>query len=187
MKKPRHTILLMLLGTAAPLLLHAQITENYTFATNRLLPDGNPSGLSDVRTLDSAIANITSLTVHLKTTGEFNGNLYGYVTHSTGFTVLLNRPGKTASNPFGYTDSGFDVTFQDSAANGDIHLYQTNTIPPAGSPLTGTWQPDDRDMDPATVLDTLPRTTALASFNGLNAAGQWTSSSPTSSRAAPMS
>src|SRR5580698_1840488 len=121
--------ILMALVAMAPLPhLEAQTTETYTFTTNRLVPDGNPSGLSDVRVLNSAIANITSMTVHLKTTGEFNGDLYGYLVHSNGFTVLLNRPGKTASNPYGYADSGFDVTFQDGAANGDIHLYETNTI-----------------------------------------------------------
>ncbi len=174
MKKLTILFLLMLLGAATPPLLQAQTTETYTFTTNRLVPDGNPSGLSEVRTLNSAIGNITSMTVHLKTTGEFNGDLYGYVTHASGFTVLLNRPGETAANPAGYADSGFDVTFQDSAANGDIHLYQNKTTPAAGSPLTGTWQPDDRNVDPATVLDTSPRTTALANFNGLNAAGQWT-------------
>ena len=174
MRKLRVIVLWMLLGAATPHFLQAQTTETYTFTTNRLVPDGNASGLSDVRTLNSAIGNITSVTVHLKTTGEFNGDLYGYVTHSSGFTVLLNRPGKTASNPAGYADSGFDVTFQDSAANGDIHLYQNKTTPAAGSPLTGAWQPDDRNVDPATVLDTSPRTTALANFSGLNASGQWT-------------
>ena len=62
--------------------------------------------------------------------------------------MLLNRPGKTAANSAGYPDSGFDLTFQTSAANGDIHLYQTKTTPAPGSPLTGTWQPDDRNVGP---------------------------------------
>jgi subtilisin-like proprotein convertase family protein len=174
MKKLGIPFLLALLGIATPLLLQAQPTQTYTFTTNRLIPDGDPSGLSDVRTFNSSIGNITSVTVHLNTTGEFNGDLYGYLVHSNGFSVLLNRPGKTASNPYGYADSGLNVTFQDGAANGDIHLYESKTIPAPGSPLTGTWQPDDRNVDPATVFDTSPRTTALANFNGLNAAGQWT-------------
>jgi subtilisin-like proprotein convertase family protein len=174
MKKLGIPFLLALLGIATPLLLQAQPTQTYTFTTNRLIPDGDPSGLSDVRTFNSSIGNITSVTVHLNTTGEFNGDLYGYLVHSNGFSVLLNRPGKTASNPYGYADSGLNVTFQDGAANGDIHLYESKTIPAPGSPLTGTWQPDDRNVDPATVFDTSPRTTALANFNGLNAVGQWT-------------
>jgi len=159
---------------ATPLLLQAQVTEVWNLTPNRLIPDGDPSGLSLAPTLPSAIASIASVTVNLNITGEFNGDLYSYIRHSSGFAVLLNRPGKTAANPYGYADSGMNVTFQDGAANGDIHVYQNVTIPPAGSPLTGTWQPDDRNVDPTTVLDTSPRTTALADFNGLNAAGTWT-------------
>jgi subtilisin-like proprotein convertase family protein len=167
-------VLLMLLGVVTPSLLQAQTTETYTFTTNRLAPDGNPSGLSDTRTLNSAIGNIASVTVHLNMTGNFNGDLYGYLRHSSGFTVLLNRPGKTASSTAGYSDSGLDVTFQNGAANGDIHLYENVTTPSAGSPLTGTWQPDGRDMDPTNVTDVSPRSTSLTNFNGLNASGQWT-------------
>jgi subtilisin-like proprotein convertase family protein len=166
--------LLLLLGVATPSLLQAQTTETYTFTTNRLVPDGNPSGLSDAHTLNSAIGNIGSVTVHLNIIGQFNGDLYGYLVHSSGFTVLLNRPGKTASNTAGYADSGLDVTFQTGATNGDIHLYQNVLTPAAGSPLTGTWQPDGRDVDPTNATDASPRTTSLTNFNGLNAAGQWT-------------
>jgi hypothetical protein len=169
------TILLsVLLGAASPLLLQAQTTETYTFTTNRVLTDGNAAGLSEVRTVNSAIGNITALKVRLKLTGEFNGDLYGYVRHSSGFTVLLNRPGKAAANPSGYDDSGLDVTFQTGAANGDIHLYQSASVPTAGSPLTGTWEPDGRVADPASVTDASARSTSLTNFNGLNAAGEWT-------------
>ena len=166
--------LLALLGAVTTPLLEAQTTETYTFTTNRVVPDGNPSGLSDVRAINSAIENISSVTVNLKIAGNFNGDLYGYLVHSSGFTVLLNRPGKTASNPAGYADSGLDVTFQTGATNGDIHLYQEVTVPAAGSPLTGIWQPDGRDVDPTNVTDASPRTTSLTNFNGLNASGQWT-------------
>jgi subtilisin-like proprotein convertase family protein len=173
MKKLLVLVLLMLLGAASSL-LQAQTIETYTFTTNRLVPDGNAAGLSDVRNINSAIGNITSLSVSFQLTGEFNGDLYVYLRHSSGFTVLLNRPGKTSGNPAGYADNGFNVTFQDGAANGDVHLYQNVTTPAAGSPLTGAWQPDGRTNDPATVTDAAARTTALSSFNGLNAAGEWT-------------
>lgn len=173
MQKLIAILLLMGLWVAAPL-LQAQSIETYTFTTNRLAPDGNAAGLSDVRTLNSAIGNIAGVTVGFKLTGEFNGDLYVYLRHSSGYTVLLNRPGKTSGNPVGYADSGFNVTFQDGAANGDVHLYQNATTPSAGSPLTGTWQPDGRTNDPASVTDAAARTTTLSSFNGLNAAGEWT-------------
>jgi len=170
----RTLALLVLLGAAMPPLLKAQTTESYTFTTNRVVPDGNAAGLSDVRTINSAIGNVTSLAVRLNITGEFNGDLYGYLRHSSGFTVLLNRPGRTASNTHGYADSGLNVTFQTGATNGDIHLYESLITPSAGSPLTGVWQPDGRDVDPTNVTDASAQSTSLTNFNGLNAAGEWT-------------
>ena len=50
MKKLKHIILLVLLAAVSPLLLQAQTTESFTYTTNRLVPDGSWSGLSDVRT-----------------------------------------------------------------------------------------------------------------------------------------
>jgi len=173
MKMPGVIILLMFLG-AAPALLWAQGTETFTFTGDRPVPDGRATGLVDVRSVNSAIRSITAVKVRLKVTGEFNGDLYGYVHHASGFTVLLNRPGKTEANPYGYDDSGLDVTFQTGAANGDVHLYQSVMLPDQGSPLTGVWQPDGRAVDPAIVTDASPRSTSLANFNGLDAAGSWT-------------
>ena len=173
MKNHRAILLLVLLGAVTPLLLQAQTTESYTFTTNRMVTDGNAAGLSDVRNLGSAIGTITSVSVRLKLTGEFNGDMYAYLRHTNGLVVLLNRVGKTAANSTGYPDSGFNVTFQTGAANGDIHSYQTVTTPSAGSPLTGIWQPDGRTVDPTNVTDLSARSTSLTNFNGLNAAGEW--------------
>src|SRR5256885_1225313 len=174
MRNIKSILLLGLLGAVSPLLLRAQTIESYTFTTNRVLPDGNAAGLTEVRNINSAIGTISSLKVRLKLTGEFNGDLYGYVRHASGFTVLLNRPGKTSGNAYGYGDSGFDVTFQTGAGNGDIHAYQSVSIPGSGSPLTGNWEPDGRVADPASVTDASARSTSLTNFNGLNAAGEWT-------------
>jgi len=173
MKKLKFLSLLLLLATAVPL-LQAQTTESFTFTTNRLLPDGNAAGLSEVRNVRSAIGNITSLNVRLKVTGEFNGDLYGYVRHASGFTVLLNRPGKTILNTYGYGDSGINVTFYTGATNGDLHVYHNVTTPEDGSPLMGVWEPDNRSVDPAIVADDSVRSTSLTNFNGLGAAGDWT-------------
>ncbi|MGC9944040.1 MAG: MBG domain-containing protein [Verrucomicrobiota bacterium] len=174
MRPLKQIFLLMLLAAVSPLFLAAQTTESFTFTTNRLVPDGELSGLSDMHNVASAIGNISSLQVRLKIIGEFNGDLYAYLRNTNGFVVLLNRVGATASNPSGYGDSGFDVTFQANAANGDIHVYQNITNPATGSPLTGIWQPDGRTNDPATVTDLSPRTTSLTNFNGFSAAGEWT-------------
>jgi subtilisin-like proprotein convertase family protein len=167
-------ILCLFLTAFWPLLLQAQTTESYTFTTNLVVPSGDLSGLSDVEEVSSAIGAISSLQVHLKISGEFNGDLYCYLRNTNGFVVLLNRPGSVGTNPYGYADSGLDVTFADNSLNGDIHLYQNVTTPVTGSPLTGIWQADGRTNDPLTVTDLSPRTTALTNFNGGGGSGQWT-------------
>lgn len=164
---------LLSLGLCAPA-ARAQMTEKFTFAgLNQTVPDGNPVGMSTLTNLSSAISFIANVKVRLNLAGEFNGDLYGYLRHSNQIVVLLNRPGRTAADPFGYDDTGLNVTFDDAAAS-DIHLYQTVTNVPYGSPLTGTWQPDGRYADPNLVTEGTSRSTSLASFRNLNAAGAWT-------------
>jgi len=159
--------------------VQAQSVENHSFtnfggSASLSIPDGNTAGASDDRIVVSAISSITSIAVDLVTTDEFNGDLYGYLRHSSGFSVLLNRPGRTTANNFGYADSGFNVQFTDTAGNGDIHLYQAVVTPASGAPLTGVWAPDGRNADPDLVVDTTPRNSMLNSFNGLDANGTWT-------------
>lgn len=165
MKTLKIIILMALLAAVSPPWLHAQTTESFTFTTNRFVPDGNAAGLSDVRNVYSAVGTISSLKVGLKITGEFNGDLYGYLRHSSGFVVLLNRAGKTASDNYGYGGSGFDVTFQTGAANGDIHVYQNVITPADGSPLTGIWEVDGRTVDPTNVTQLSARSTSLTNFH----------------------
>ena len=67
--------------------------------------------------------------------------------------MLLNNLGSSVNNPFGSPGSGFNVTFNDAAAN-------ISAAPmTAGSPLTGTWA---------------PQAGTLSTFNGLNPNGDWT-------------
>ena len=82
--------------------------------------------------------------------------------------------GATASNPFGYADGGFNITFANGATNGDIHDYQNVIVPATGLPLIGLWQPDGRNIDPDLVTDATSRSTSLTSFNSLGASGTWT-------------
>lgn len=152
-------------------LVHSSATadnESYTFNPNAPIPDNSVVGVTDSHTIASAITSITTITVSLTITGGFNGDYYAYLVHSSGFSVLLNRMGRTSSNDFGNSGSGINVTFADSALNGDVHLA------PNASPLTGMWEPDARNVNPSIALDTSPRTTFLASFNGLDASGTWT-------------
>lgn len=162
--------------------VRGQAVENYYFNTfagqsSPLIPDGNASGISDTRSISgSAITSISKIKVTLDLSGEtsnganigFNGDLYAYIRHDSGFSVLLNRPGRTSGNLAGYSDGGLNVVFEAGGANGDIHNY--GTLPSNGS----IWEPDARATDPSSVLDTDARTAGLDSFQGLGADGTWT-------------
>lgn len=148
---------------------------------NLRIPDGGSSGLVqgiDVTGVSDAIGKVeVSLSISGYQGNAFNGDLYVTLQHESGFAVLLNRAGRRAENGFGYGDNGIDVTFSDSAANGDIHNYRltlngSHSAPIAGR-LSGVWSPDARNVDPALVLDDTPRTAFLSSFNGLNPNGTW--------------
>ena len=148
---------------------------NSDFAAGGVVPDGNPVGWSDTRTLSGITATtITDVNVSLTITGGWNGDLYAYLQHSSGISIrisiLLNRPGRTSSDPFGFDDSGMNIVFDDTAANGDSHVTLSGT-----SILLGeSWQPDGRAVDPAAVLDSSTRSSFLSNFNGLNPNGNWT-------------
>lgn len=148
---------------------------------NALVPDGKGTGLADVRSLDAAAipGMITGLTVTLQIGGAgpggaFNGDLYATLQHGSGFAVLLNRPGRTVTEIWGYDDNGFAVIFDDTPGTPDIHAYRVTL---GGSPpgaLGGIWSADARTADPAVVVDVSPREAGLESFLGLEAAGNWT-------------
>ncbi len=155
--KAKKVLIGLCLVLATAFTVQAQLVETYSFTTfgtepSLAIADGNASGVSDQRTLSSAITAIGSLTVSLDLSGEFNGDLYAYLRHDSGFSVLLNRAGRTEGDPAGYSDSGFTITLSDSALNGDIHNYRAVLTPAAGSPLTGAWQPDGRNVDPSVRL-----------------------------------
>lgn len=156
--------------------------QSFIFAVNRAVPDGDLSGLSDSQTLSAGPAPIFSVAVTLQLTplgeGGFFGDLYAALVHSAdGYAMLLNRSGRSADRPFGYSD-GVPVHINLSdAAPADIHTYrltlQGDEAVPLNAPLTGLWQPDGRAVDPLRVLDTHPRTATLARFSGSELEGLW--------------
>jgi subtilisin-like proprotein convertase family protein len=162
-----------LIAAVAPLLaINASafpLVTNFTYSVGQTVPDGNPNGFANSQVISGVDGIIDSITVQINLSGGYNGDLYMYLTHISGFSVLLNRPGVTTTDGFGYSDSGFNITFDDLAAQ-DIHNYGGN----GGLPLTGTWQVDGRNWDPATVLDTTARTAFLSSFANLDPNGPWT-------------
>ena len=172
-------VVLSLLGLmGAVMTLLGQITQTNLFSgVNLRIPDGDSAGVEDVRSVVSDIHQITSVRVRLNISGEFNGDLYGYLRHDDGLVthlcVLINRVGRSATNNYGYADSGFDVTIDDLAAK-DIHIYRDVTGPLGTNFLSGTWQPDARFVDPSIATATSPRTVFLNEFEGLSASGEWT-------------
>lgn len=160
-------------------------TGQLTFdAGSQTVPDANPLGLTLSTNLTGIAGNISSVTVSLDITGGFNGDLYAYVEGPNGnLAVLLNRVGVGTGNSFGYSDAGFNITFDDSAAaDGDIHFYH-NVSNPGGGQLTGSWMADGRSISPnssaslfdATPSPTPPAYTLLGSaFDGSSANGEWT-------------
>src|SRR5205085_10968391 len=104
-------------------------------------------------------------------------DIYCYLAHSSGRTVLLNRVGRRSASNLGYSDHGVDVTFDDSASNGDVHNYRltlngNHSVPITGA-LTNVWSPDARTNSPFNVVDTDSRTALLSSFNGTDPNGEW--------------
>jgi subtilisin-like proprotein convertase family protein len=165
----------LLLWGAGALPLAAAITVNYSYpGVNVAIPSGNASGISLTPTVSPGIASITSVRVSLDISSDSNGSLYAYLSHNGSLSVLLNRTGRTAGNLAGYDNNGFNVTFDDSLINRDIHVYNTIAPPSVGSSLTGSWQTDARNLDPDQVLNTSSRNASLAVFQGLNADGAWT-------------
>ncbi|WP_193213658.1 PEP-CTERM sorting domain-containing protein [Luteolibacter marinus] len=146
----------------------ATISTEWT--VHALVPDNTELGWSDSRMLSTGFGTIESVELHLEIDGGFNGDLYAYLIHTTaggtGFSVLLNRVGRTAGNPDGSFTSGMDVTFSAEASQ-DIHTY-------SGSIFSGDFLPDARETPWDEVVDTDPRTATLSSFNGLDADGIWT-------------
>jgi subtilisin-like proprotein convertase family protein len=161
----------------------AAVVEFDSGPLNQWLPDDSATGFaSTISVADSGIVAGVSvrfeLSVPANQTGWL-GDLYAYLRHDDGFAVLLNRPGRTAVNPFGYGDGQtMNLTFADSALNGDIHGFRAasplNASGSLVSPLLGAWAPDGRAVDPAVVLDTTPRTALLGAFAGHSLDGNWT-------------
>ncbi len=176
MKTPGKTLKAVVVGAAlaAALLPASAAVFNYNFnsgfANGGVIPDGNVTGWSDTRTLSGiSLVQIADVDVTLHLSGGYNGDLYAYLVHDSGFTVLLNRVGATAGNHYGYSDAGMNITLSDQAST-DVHLYGTLANP-------YTYQPDARNVDPASAIDTSSRDLVnfgLGSFNNLDPNGTWT-------------
>jgi subtilisin-like proprotein convertase family protein len=156
MKRP-----FLVLAAAALLALPASATlfsTNWStpFANGTTVPDNNLSGWTDTRSIAGLSGTIQDLSVTLDLANGWNGDLYAYLVHGTGFSVLLDRVGYAGSG-FGYGDSGFDVTL--GLSGNPIETYQAGWYSLNGNgQLTGTWAAHS----------------GLGTFLGLDPNGSWT-------------
>ena len=168
--------LILLIGLLALNGWGQSLTSSYTNSTVTAIPDGNPVGVMEQFNVTSISGSITNVQVTLDITGGFNGDLYAYLVNPQGqFVVLLNRPGVTGSNPFGYSDAGMNITL-DSLAGNNIHDYAIGG--PGTYSLSGTiWAADGRNMNPqafGSILYGTSTTANLSLFQNTDANGVWT-------------
>ncbi len=171
MKKVCLSLSVLLLALACPVRADMVIYSG-SFNVGGVIPDGSLVGFANSQTLSGlSSAPISDVNVTLNLSGGWNGDLYAYLVHESGFAVLLNRVGAASGNNTGYGNAGMNVLLSDGGALGDIHTYGGAGVP------TGEYAPDGRYVDPrssgATIGGTL-RTALLSSFNGGNANGTWT-------------
>lgn len=158
----KHLYLLLTLGLA----MSSQATTY--FGTGGVIPDGDLNGWQNTVTVSGAQPIITDVKVNLNLSGGWNGDLYAYLTHGSGFAVLLNRVGKGTGASYGYGTSGMNVTLGYSTAGADIHGFATPS---------GTYSADARGLSPFAsdaLFDAATRTANLDGYNGTNPNGGWT-------------
>ena len=147
-------------------------TTNWSsgFANGGIVPDNNFSGWADTRSVSTMPAGtFTGLTVDLQLSGGWNGDLYAYLVHSSGFSVLLDRVGQGVSgvSAFGYGDAGMNVNL--AATGTSIHGYGGGNVFSAAP--SGTWMTDNTSGSLASFLSTSPNGTWSLFIADLSAGG----------------
>lgn len=142
---------------------------NYSasWSGTQLIPDNNAGGVAFPFSISAPSPSyITSVSVNLTIAGGWNGDLYAYLSHGSGFSVLLNRVGRTSLDPDGSGASGFNISLADANV-ADIHNFSGGTV-------NGNFAPDGRSINPFNALDTSPRNAMLGNFTGYDPNGSWT-------------
>lgn len=171
---------LTFIAVALLLALVGRAQTNFTYnsgTVNATVPDANPVGITQTATIAGLSGFITNVSVNLNITGGFNGDLYVYLAGPSGqLAVILNRVGVTSGNPFGYFNTGFNITLDNSGAN--VHNYQSGSYTlNGGGQLTGTWNADGRNISPlssGSVFDAASTAANLNLFNNTIPNGTWT-------------
>jgi len=170
------SIIIALLLSVTAALGPAQVVTNYSLSLNASIPDGSAVGLMEQFTASGLSGSVSNVQMHLDITGGFNGDLYAYLVNPQGqLSVLLNRVGVTAGNPFGYSDSGMNITLDGWAAN-NIHSYAAGG--PGSYSLSDTiWAADGRSIDPqsaGSLFSTASASANLGIYQNTAPNGIWT-------------
>ncbi len=179
--KAKKTILLMLGFAGLVNYASAQwLTNSSILFPYVSIPDGNPVGWKDQFTMSGIVGTVADVSVILDINGGYNGDLYAYLVSPQGqMSVLLNRPGVTQDNPFGYGDAGLNITLDAGAVN-NIHDYGLDYNLNSDGQVTGTWAADGRNIDPqstGSAFDAAPVDASLNIFLGQSGDamnGTWT-------------
>ncbi len=129
-------------------------------AGSGLIPDADPTGWLDARTISGVPGTIASVSVSLNISGGWNSDLYGCLVHvdtanQTTSAILLNRIGVAGDHPFGNTGAGLNVTLA-----GDTATDYGNLSDAASGEIIGTYNPDNASG-------------SLVVFNGMTVNGTW--------------
>ena len=176
--KLKLALLTLMMSLAISVRAQSMFTNSYSQTVNTIVPDDNPNGINSTITVSGAQGAIQSVSIGMTVTNGFAGDYYAYVVDPAGdLAVLANRVGVGSGNPFGYSETGFNVTFSSLATN-NIHFYQLGSYTVDGNGvLLGTWQADGRNIDPESTpsaFNTASTTTGLNLFPGTNPNGDWT-------------
>jgi hypothetical protein len=86
----------------------AGLIWNSGFLDGGVIPDGSAVGWLDQRTVSGQPPGVIGdVNVFLTISGGWNRDHDAYLTHGSGFNVLLNRPGRTASDDFATATRGW--------------------------------------------------------------------------------
>lgn len=116
------------------------------------IPDNTPAGVNDTITLSDASV-LTGLTVSIKATHTWVGDLKFTLSKDSASSALIDRPG-VPTTTFGCSGNDYDVILDDAAGN-PVETACGSTAPA----ITGTLSPN---------------APGLAPFVGLSLAGTWT-------------
>jgi subtilisin-like proprotein convertase family protein len=140
--------------------INQSISGSENFYNNGFIPDGNFSGLASTMTLnDTGLVGSGGVQVTLNISGGWNGDLFGYLVHDSGYALLLDRTGSAPSSPYGFSNSGFEVVLADSSSTSISSVGSYSSL----DSITGTYKSQGTSLDGVG-----------GSFYNTSISGEWT-------------